>query len=179
MGTILRTMTKKKMRKKRFDLLFHFFQHPLSSFGHLTFVRLTIALVSLVCLAGVALAAEPAGKAQNSSDSHARIFVIFTTVFTDQGFALPGARARVRRSDQKKFRWEGMSDHQGEVAFRVPPGAEYELTIEARGFNPETRKIDARGDNQADLTIRMSPQTAAHTPPQTESQSATGTGGKP
>jgi hypothetical protein len=60
-----------------------------------------------------------------------------------------------------------MSDHQGEVAFRVPPGAEYELTIEARGFKPETRKVDTTENNQADLTIRMEPQTDK------------GTGGKP
>ncbi len=151
-------MTTRKTKKKRFDPLFDFFRHPLSPFGHLTFVRVTIALLGLVCLAGAVLAFEPAGGAQNAGDSHARIFVIFATVFSDQGFALPGARARVRRSDQKKFRWEGMSDHQGEVAFRVPPGAEYELTIEARGFKTETRKIDAREENETDLTIRMAPQ---------------------
>jgi hypothetical protein len=138
-------------------------------------MRLTIAFVGLFCLAGSAMAVEPAAGAQDASHSHARIFVIFTTVFTDQGFALPGARARVRRSDQKKYRWEGTSDHQGEVAFRVPPDAEYELVIEARGFKPETRKIDAREDNQADLTIRMTPQAAAHAAPQSDS----GTGGKP
>ena len=173
MGTILRTMTKRKTKKKRLDAFFDFFRHPLTS-SHLIFMRLTIALVALSCLGG-AIAAAPAGAAQDSSSSHARIFVIFTTVFTDQGFALPGARARVRRSDQKKFRWEGMSDHQGEVAFRIPPGAEYELTIEAHGFKPETRKVDAREENQADLTIRMTPQSAAHPAPQT----GTGTGGKP
>jgi hypothetical protein len=135
-------------------------------------MRLTIAFVALSCLAAGAIAGQPAAAAQDSSSSHARIFVIFSTVFNDQGFALPGARARVRRSDQKKYKWEGMSDHQGEVAFRVPPGAEYELLIEARGFKPETRKVDARDDNQADLTIRMSPQIAA---PQADSS----TGGKP
>ncbi len=158
---------KRKTKKKRFDPLFDFFRHPLSPFGHLTFVRLTIALVGLVWLAGATFAFEPAVEAQNSSGSHAHVFVIFATVFTDRGFALTGARARVRRSDQKKFRWEGTSDHQGEVAFRVPPDAEYELTIEARGFKPQTLKVDARESNQADLTIRMEPRTD------------TGTGGKP
>jgi hypothetical protein len=175
MGTILRTMTKRKTKKKRFDRFFEFFLHPLSCFGHLTFVRLTIVLVGLAWLAGAAFAVEPPGAAQSSTNSHTRIFVIFTTVFNDQGFAFPGARARVRRSDQKKYRWEGVSDHQGEVAFRVPPGAEYELIIEARGFKPETRKIDAREDNQADLTVRLSPQTAAHPELKTDS----GAGGKP
>jgi len=163
---MLRTMMKRKT-KKRFEPLFDFFRHPLSPFGHLTLLRLTIALACMVCLAGATFAFEPSSNAQNSSGSHARVFVILATVFNGQGFALPGARARVRRSDQKKFRWEGMSDHQGEVAFRVPPGAEYEMMIEARGFKPETRKIDAREDNQADLTIRLEHQTEA------------GTGGKP
>ncbi|MGA7792780.1 MAG: carboxypeptidase regulatory-like domain-containing protein [Candidatus Acidiferrales bacterium] len=160
-------MTKKKTKKKRFDPLFHFFRHPLSPFGHLTFVRLTIALAGLVWLAGATFAFEPAGRAQNSSGSHAHDYIIFVTVFTDRGFALTGARVRVRRSEEKKFRWEAMSDHQGELAFRVPQGAEYEMTIEARGFKTETRKIDARQDNQADLTIRMEPQTER------------GSGGKP
>lgn len=63
-----------------------------------------------------------------------------------------------------------MSDHQGELAIRVPEGAEYELTIEARGYKTETRKINARQDRRTDLTIRMEPQTEAHP--------ATATGGK-
>jgi len=148
---------KRKTKKKRFDPLFDFFRHPLSPFSHLTFMRLTIALAGMAWLAGGAFALDPASGTQNSSGSRAHVFVIFATVFTDQGFALPGARVRVRRTDQKKFRWEAMSDHQGELAFRVPPGAEYELTIEARGFKTETRKIDTREENQADLTIRMQP----------------------
>jgi hypothetical protein len=160
-------MTKKKTKKKRFDPFFDLFRHPPATSGHLTFVRLTIALLCLVWLAGAAFVFEPAGGAQNSSGSHVHAFVIFVTVFTDQGFAFSGARVRVRRADEKKFRWEAMSDHQGELAFRVPPGEEYEMTIEARGFKPQTRKIDARNDKRADLTVRMEPPTE------------TGTGGKP
>jgi Carboxypeptidase regulatory-like domain len=179
MGTILKRMTTRKKRKKRFDPLFEVFRHPLPPFGHLTFVRLTLALAGLVWLAGEASVFAPAGGAQNSSGSHARVFIIFTTVFTDRGFALPGARARVRREDEKKFRWEATSDHQGELAFRVPPGAEYEMTIEARGFKPETRKIDARDDNQADLTIRMEPQKEPHSEHHSEPHSEQLTGGKP
>jgi hypothetical protein len=164
-------MMTKKTKKKRFDPLFDFFRHPLSPFGHLIFVRLTIALVGMVWLGGAAFTFEPAGSAQSSSGSHAHIFLIFATVLNDRGFALPAARARVRRSDEKKFRWEAASDHQGEMAFRVPPGAEYEMTIETRGFKTQTRKIDARIDNRADLTIQMEPQTAPQLEP--------GAGGKP
>jgi hypothetical protein len=160
-------MPKKKTKKKRFDPLFHLFRHPLSPFSHHTFVRLTIALFGTILLAGATFTHEPVAGAQNSSGSHAHDYVIFATVFTDRGFTLAGARARVRRSEEKKFRWEAMSDHQGELAFRVPQGAEYEMTIEARGFKMQTRKIDAREDTRADLTIRM------------ELQTDTGAGGKP
>jgi hypothetical protein len=152
-------MMTRKRKKKRFDALFAFFRHPLSLFGHLTHVRLTVALALFLCLAGAALAIEPQpASAQNSNGSHAHDFVIFTTVFTDKGFALFGARVHVRREGDKKFKWEAVSDHQGELAIRVPQGAEYEVTVEARGFKTETRKIDTREDNRADLTIRMEPQ---------------------
>jgi hypothetical protein len=154
----LRTMTRKR-KKKRFDAAFSFFRHPLSFFSHLTSVRLTIAVAVFLCFAGAALSSppEPAG-AQSASGSHAHDFVIFTTVFSDKGFALFGARARVRREEDKKFKWEAVSDHQGELAIRVPRGAEYEMTVEARGFKAETRKIDTREDNRAELTVRMEPQ---------------------
>jgi hypothetical protein len=148
-------MTTKKKRKKRFDPLFDFFRHPRTPLGHLILVRLTFALVGMVWLAGAAFPFAATGGAQNSSGSHAHDIVIFATVFTDQGFAFPGARARVRRDNEKKFRGEALSDRQGELAFRVPPGSDYELTIEARGFKPQSRKIVAREQNRVDLTIRM------------------------
>jgi hypothetical protein len=151
-------MTKRKTKKKRFDAIFDSFRHPPSPFDHLTTVRLTIALIGLAALAMAAFPGGPA-RAQSSSRSHQHDFVIFTTVFTDHGFALYGARARVRREGEKKFKWEATSDHQGELAVRVPQDAAYEMIIEAHGFKQQTRKIDAREDNRADLTIRMEPLT--------------------
>jgi hypothetical protein len=153
-------MTTKKKRKKRFDPLFDFFRHPRTPLGHLILVRLTFAFVGMVWLAGAAFPFAATGGAQNSSGSHAHDFVIFATVFTDRGFVLPGARARAHRENEKKFRWEAMSDRQGELAFRVPPGAKYEMTIEVRGFKTQTFKIDAQKENRADLTVRMELQTA-------------------
>jgi hypothetical protein len=164
-------MRTKKTKKKRFNIVFESLRHPYTPFGHRTFVRRMIVLFGMICLAGATLAIEPADSAQNSSGSHAHDFVIFATVFNDHGFAFWGARARVRRTEEKKFRWEATSDHQGELAFRVPPGAEYELTIEARGFKTQTRKIDSRQGNRTELTIRMEPQSEPHTEP--------GAGGKP
>ena len=122
-------------------------------------------MVAALSLGAAMCVFTPSAGADNKNGARKPIFVIFTTVFTEQGFALAGARVRVRQADQKKFKWEGVADRQGEVAFRVPPGAEYELMVEAKGFKPETRKIDAREENQADLTIRMEPLSAAHAEP--------------
>jgi len=159
------------MRKKKIsDPQERFFRHPISRFSHLVIVRLIIAFAGLAWLAGATLALGVPGEPQSSSKSHAHDFVIFATIFTDQGFALPGARVRIRRSDEKKFRWEAVSDHSGELAFRVPQALEYEMTVEARGYKTQTRHVDAREDNRADVTIRMEPQSERHSEP--------GTGGK-
>jgi len=116
-----------------------------------------MALLGVVCLVGSAAAFGPVAGAQSSSRPHTNDFLIFATVFNDRGFALFGAQARVRREEDKKFRWDATSDHQGELAIRVPQDANYEITIQARGFQTQTRKIDATQGNRADLTIRMQP----------------------
>jgi hypothetical protein len=112
-------------------------------------------LLALVWTAGAVSVPGQAGSSQKQTNSHAHDFVIFATVFSQQGFALPGARARVRRADEQKFRWEAMSDRRGELGIRVKQGAEYELSVEARGFKPQTRKIDAREGDRQDLTLQM------------------------
>jgi hypothetical protein len=87
----------------------------------------------------------------------AQPFIVFGTIFTAQGFALPGADVRLRRAGERKDRWQGRSDSRGEFAFRVPPDVEYELSVKAKGFDPETRKVDARQGNRVDLTLRLQP----------------------
>jgi hypothetical protein len=114
-----------------------------------------IVLLVLIWTAGMVLIPSLARSSEKQTDSHAHDFVIFATVFSEQGFALPGARARVRRTGEQKFRWEAMSDRRGELGIRVKQGAEYELTVEARGFKPQTRKIDARQGDRQDLTLQM------------------------
>ena len=120
-------------------------------------MRWMVLLLALAWSSGVFSDPAARASAQSSSSSHAHDFVIFATVFTAKGFALPGVRVRVRRVDEKKFRWEAMSDRRGELGIRVQQGAEYELTIEARGFQPQTRKVDARDGDREDLTLLMEP----------------------
>ncbi len=151
---MLRRMTTIRTTKRTFETILQILRQPLLRSGHLADRRRIITLLVLVWIAGAVSVAASAGS-QDKPNSHAHDFVIFATVFTGQGFALPGARVRVRRADEKKFRWEAMSDRRGELGIRVKQGAEYELTVEARGFQPQTRKIDARDGNREDLTLQM------------------------
>ena len=165
-----------KMKTTRSDSFFGTLPHPFLRLNHLVCVRVTTASTALLCLAAAAVAAAPAPRFQSSSNgARAHNFLIFATVFNERGFALYGVRTRLRRADEKKFRWEATSDHQGELAFRVPQGAQYEMIVEARGFKTETRKIDAMQDLRAELTIRMEPLTDSSASPRSEPPS----GGKP
>jgi len=104
----------------------------------------------------LATVAFPASS-PDQENKHAHDFLIYVTVFTDQGFALPGATARVRRAEEKKWRWDSVSDERGEFAIRVPEGDQYEMMIEAKGFLPATRTIDGTVGNRDDLRVLMTP----------------------
>lgn len=82
-------------------------------------------------------------------------FLLFGTVFTAQGFALPGAKVEVRRAGEKKVRWSSISDRRGEFAIRVPPGAEYEVTVTSKDFETMVRKVDATSGVREDMVFRM------------------------
>jgi hypothetical protein len=46
-----------------------------------------------------------------------------------------GVKIKIRRSDQKKPKWELYSDHNGEFAQRVPAGkADYLVSADLKGF---------------------------------------------
>jgi hypothetical protein len=89
-------------------------------------------------------------KGVKPKHSHANDFLIGGTVFTDKSLAFPGVQLRIRRTGEKKFRWEDSTNSRGEFAIRVPQGSEYEMVVRAKGFTEQIRTIDARtgsGDN--------------------------------
>ena len=100
------------------------------------------------------LPAEPA----KSSSAAAKLpfFLILGTVFNENALAFPGVEVRIRRNDEKKFRWEGVSNSRGEFAVRVPDGYDYSLVIRVKHYQDETRAITTKaGDAQQRVTIRM------------------------
>lgn len=82
-------------------------------------------------------------QADKSKSVHAPDFLIRGTVFTDKAYALPGVELRVRRVDEKKFRWERYSNSRGEFGIAVPQGTQYELVAHVKGFVDQSRAIDA------------------------------------
>ncbi len=139
-------------------------RHPFPRSRHLT--RWTLALGILLGLTGSvgapgrntpAATSPGAGPAQHKKGKHAIDYLLVAAVFTDQGFALPGARIRVRRAGERKVRRETFSNSRGEFALRVPQSAQYEMTVEAKGYQPERRTIDAREGDRQDLVFQLRP----------------------
>jgi hypothetical protein len=107
--------------------------------------------------------AEAPGAASSSSNKHARNnhandFLIIGTVFTDKAFAFPNVRLRIRRTAEKKFRWEAYTNSRGEFAIRVPQGAEYEMVLIAKGYLDQSKEISAKsGISEDNVVFQMQP----------------------
>lgn len=95
-------------------------------------------------------------KSPKQKYSHANDFLIIGTIFDSRGYAFPGVELKVRRSSEKKFRWDSSTNSRGEFALRVPQGSDYEMVVHARGFADQTRALDAKtGMSEARIVFRM------------------------
>jgi hypothetical protein len=104
-----------------------------------------------------ASAATPS-KRDKRKYSHINDFLIRGTVFTDKALSFPGVQLRIRRTGEKKFRWESYTNSRGEFAVRVPQGSDYEMVVHAKGFAKQTRTIDTKsGGNEENMVFRMQP----------------------
>jgi len=103
----------------------------------------------------VSQAAAPE-KSQKEKYSHANDFLIMGTIFDPQGYAFAGVELRIRRSNEKKYRWDSYTNSRGEFAVRVPQGSDYEVVIHAKGFADQTRALDAKtGVSEARIVFHM------------------------
>jgi hypothetical protein len=83
-------------------------------------------------------------------------FLIHGTVFDDKALSVPGAELRIRRSGEKKYRWTTRTNSRGEFAIRVPPGNDYELFVQVRGFADSTHSVDAKsGLGDESVVVRL------------------------
>jgi hypothetical protein len=105
--------------------------------------------------AGTQPAAPNSSRGKKAKHSHADDLVIRGTVFNERGLALPGVKLRIRRSDQKKSRWETYSNSRGEFAVRVPKGPDYEIAAESKGFAKQSQAIN--GQSEDNVVLHMQP----------------------
>ncbi len=70
-----------------------------------------------------------------TSDKPEPYALIFGTVWDPDGRPLYGVKVKIRRSDEKKVRWEIYSNHTGEFAQRVPVGkADYIVWADVKDY---------------------------------------------
>ena len=105
--------------------------------------------------AGAQPAASDSSSARKSKHSHADDLLIRGTVFNERGLALQGVKLRIRRSDQKKPRWETYTNSRGEFAVRVPKGPDYEIAAESKGFARQSQPIN--GQSEENILLHMQP----------------------
>jgi hypothetical protein len=106
---------------------------------------------------------QPAAPVESSSQQkpgsagrHSNDFLVRGTIFTERGLALPGAELRIRRSAEKKFRWQAISNSRGDFAVRVKMGSDYEVLVRAKGYQDLVLPVDAKtGERYKDLVFRM------------------------
>jgi hypothetical protein len=103
-----------------------------------------------------AVGAESSSKQVQNRSGHANDFLVRGTVFTPEGLALPGAELHIRRTSERKFRWNDAANSRGEFAIRVKMGADYEVVAHAKGYEDQSVPVKAStGERFKDVVFHM------------------------
>lgn len=91
----------------------------------------------------------PTGFAQQRLDPKQPYALIFGTVYGPDNFPAANVLIKIRRADQKKPKWELVSDRRGEFAQRVPAGAaDYIITTHVdKKYGIENKEVNVHIDN--------------------------------
>lgn len=116
--------------------------------------RIACVLLALgLCLAA---AAESLAQKLKPGEPYA---LIFGTVFGPDNRAVAGVPIKIRRADQKKPKWELVSDRRGEFAQRFPAGAaEYVFTThldKKYGLENKELKVKVTNDERMDIALHL------------------------
>lgn len=105
-------------------------------------------------------APRPASAAQDKLDLAKDYALIVGTVWGPDKRPVFGVPVKIRRADDKKARWERVSDHLGEFAVRVPTGkTDYvvwaDIKVPKGKEQPQT-KVHVENDERVDISLRLS-----------------------
>ena len=155
-------MKKKKKRKPK-TVTIPEFPRRLTSVLILPRAVLVLLLVVLGLIPCVPLRVQafyPGGKKPEKPYA-----LIYGTVFDAAGRTVYGVKVKIRRSTEKKARWELYSDHTGEFAQRVPAGqAAYVIWADLKGYKPlDGKKLEAgpevtlriENDERANVSLHL------------------------
>src|SRR3954468_539115 len=93
--------------------------------------------------------------ASSKSDAKKPYALIFGTVYGRDDRPVYGVKVKIRRADQKKAKWELVSDHSGEFAQRLPAGtADYIVTTDEKHPAPEV-KVHIDNDERQDISLHL------------------------
>jgi hypothetical protein len=122
------------------------------------------ALPALILLSLLPLRAAP--KKKPALDTYA---VLSGSVFTDGGYALPGADVTVapevpgdgspNGSPKKTKPVEMVSDARGEFVVRIPPGPmQYLVTVSSKGYQSQQKTVGVQDQERVEVIFQLEPQ---------------------
>ena len=122
--------------------------------------------VFIACLCTILILHQTApGASAKSEKKAAKAYALIAgTVFQPSGLSLAGATVTVtpvspdttggKPRKMKKVRVA--SDARGEFAVRVPPvPMRYTVSVEASGFQPQSKEVAIQGDERVDLFVQL------------------------
>ena len=113
--------------------------------------KLSLLVIALLLLGGLSTAGE-----KKKLPDYA---LIFGTVFDQDQRPVAGVKIKIRRADQKKAKWELISDRRGEFAQRVPAGtADYVVRPEVKDKQVAEKaevKVHIEKDERQDIAVHL------------------------
>lgn len=118
------------------------------------------AALGLLMLALLVLTASGLGAAPAPEKPKEKPYaLIFGTVFGPDARGVAGVKVKIRRSDQKKAKWELYSDSRGEFAQRVPAGkADYVVWADLKGPKDQSRQevtVHVENEERVDIGLHL------------------------
>ena len=77
-------------------------------------------------------------------------------MFNEAALSFPNVHVQIRKTGEKKFRWETYTNSRGEFAVRVPEGPKYEVVVKEKKYKEVAVKVNANdGEMEQRLSIRL------------------------
>lgn len=129
------------------------------------FRLLPLGILSLLLCLSSLVSGQNNEKPSHSKPAQKPYALIFGTVWGPDNRPLYGVKVKIRRADQKKAKWELVSDHSGEFAQRLPAGkADYMVWADLKSYKSLTGKelkqdgevpVHIDNDERADIGLHL------------------------